>query len=90
MSTRMQVVIDAAELMEIKQIANAQHLSLSEWVRQTLRAAMRNAPRKRIQDKLNALNKAVENSRKESGQEVDIDQMLDEIHSSRSQDNLEQ
>ena len=39
MSKRLQVILDDAELREIKKIARARHLSVAAWVREVLRSA---------------------------------------------------
>lgn len=39
MSTRLQIVIQEDELEELKAAARAERMTLSEWVRQALRAA---------------------------------------------------
>ncbi len=44
MSKRLQVLLDDAELREIRRIARAQRVSVAEWVRQALRAASRREP----------------------------------------------
>lgn len=44
MSTRLQVVLDDEELAEIRRMAEAQQQSVSDWVRQVLRAARREYP----------------------------------------------
>lgn len=43
MSTRLQVVLSGDELEEIREAATAQGMTVSEWVRQTLRRARRQA-----------------------------------------------
>jgi hypothetical protein len=39
MSKRLQVILDDAELREIRKIARARHLSVAAWVREVLRSA---------------------------------------------------
>ena len=39
MSKRLRVLIDEAELREIQRVARAKRMTVSEWVRQALRAA---------------------------------------------------
>lgn len=39
MSKRLQVILDDAELREIKKIARSRHLSVAAWVREVLRSA---------------------------------------------------
>jgi hypothetical protein len=45
MSKRLQVILDDAELREIRQAARQHRLTVAEWVRQALRAARRQGPR---------------------------------------------
>ena len=58
MSTRLQVVMDPAELREISKIARRHKLTVSEWARQALRAARRAAPTKDAATKLAAIREA--------------------------------
>lgn len=51
MSTRLQVVVTEEELRAMKSTAQAAHLTLSEWVRQSLRHA-RNAAQQRLDDEM--------------------------------------
>jgi hypothetical protein len=44
MSTRLQVVLNDSEMREIQSVAQAQHLTVAEWVRQALRSARRAQP----------------------------------------------
>lgn len=44
MSKRLQVLLEEPEIREIEQTARAHHMSVAEWVRQTLRAARRREP----------------------------------------------
>jgi len=44
MSTRLQVILDDAEMADIRQSAKAQRLTVAEWVRQNLRAARQRLP----------------------------------------------
>lgn len=39
MTKRLQVLFDDAELREIQRLARRRHMTVAEWVRQTLRAA---------------------------------------------------
>ncbi|HXH59055.1 plasmid mobilization protein [Iamia sp.] len=75
MSKRLQVVLDEQELDDIRKMADRHGLTVSEWVRQTLRAARRqrasgDAPRKL------ATVRAAARHHFPTG---DIDQMLEEI-----------
>jgi len=75
MSKRLQVLLDDKELREIQRIARRSHMSVSEWVRQALRAARSEAPGSDARKKLQVVRAAV----KHSFPTADIDQMLAEI-----------
>ena len=75
MSKRLQVVLDEAELAEIRRAAGADGVTVSEWVRQVLRRARRDAPREDAQRRL----AAVEAAMKHDFPSGDIEQMLREI-----------
>lgn len=86
MSTRLQIILDEQELEEIKVVAGRYNMTVSEWVRQTLREARRDEPTKSVEFKLAALEKAYRCT--SGGPEVDIEQMLDEIAQGYRQDCL--
>jgi len=44
MSKRLQVLLEEREFREIRRIAQGQHMTVAEWVRQALRTASRRAP----------------------------------------------
>ncbi len=75
MSKRLQVLLDEAEYREIQKIARRQRMSVSEWVRQTLRRGRRSEPVQDAERKLSAVRAA---SRHEFPT-ADIDAMLAEI-----------
>jgi hypothetical protein len=75
MSKRLQVVLDDAELAEIRRSADAEGVTVSEWVRQVLRRARRDTPRQDAQRRL----AAVESAMSHSFPTGDVDQMLREI-----------
>jgi len=75
MSKRLQVLLDEQEWREVKRIARVQRLTVAEWVRQTLRAARRQAPSRDVEHKLAAIRRAFQ----ESGPTADIETMLAEI-----------
>ena len=52
MSTRLQMLLEDAELREIQRVAQAQRMTVAEWVRQALRAARRREPLGDIQQVL--------------------------------------
>jgi hypothetical protein len=75
MSTRLQVVVDEAELTSFRRVARHHGMTLSEWVRQTLRRAERDLADGDVATKLAAVRTAAAH-RHPTG---DIDQMLAEI-----------
>ena len=75
MSTRLQVVLADEEMREIRRAARRRRMTLSEWVRQALRAARRQEPVRDREAKLAALRAAV----RHEFPTADIDQMLAEI-----------
>jgi hypothetical protein len=75
MSIRLQVVLSAAELREIQKAARRDRLTVSEWVRQTLREARRRQPGRDAGRKLQAIRAAASHA----FPTADIDQMLAEI-----------
>ena len=60
MSTRLQIVVSEEELVEIREIAERRRMTVSEWVRQTLREARQRVPRRTTEQKLEALRRAAE------------------------------
>jgi len=81
MSIRLQVLLEPAELREIRRAARRQRMTVSEWVRQTLRAARRAEPGSDPGRRLAAIAAA-------SGHALptaDIDQMLAEIERGRAE-----
>lgn len=62
MSKRLQVILDDGEWEEIRDVARNQRLSVSEWVRQTLREARRRLPEGERGRKLDALRAATRHS----------------------------
>ncbi|MGE0462022.1 MAG: antitoxin [Vicinamibacterales bacterium] len=75
MSIRLQVVMDEAELREIQRSARRQRMTVSEWVRNALRAARRAEPGPDRGRKLEAIRAAS----RHAFPTADIDQMLAEI-----------
>ena len=65
------------EMADIRILAQRQHVTVGEWVRQTLREARRHQSVGDPEAKLKAIRRAVEYS--SPVPEVDIDQMLREI-----------
>lgn len=74
-SKRLQVVLDEKEYREIKKVARRRGLSLSEWVRRSLREARRDEPAADASRKLEAVRAAAEHD----FPTADIQQMLREI-----------
>lgn len=77
MSIRLQVVLDEAELGEIRRAARRDRLTVSEWVRRCLREARRRQPGRDSGRKLQAIRAAA----RHAFPTADIDQMLAEIES---------
>ena len=77
MSTRLQVVMDEAEVGAYRRLAERDGLTLSEWVRQKLRRAERNETSGSVDRKLAAIRAAA----RHGFPTADIDQMLREIES---------
>jgi hypothetical protein len=75
MSKRLQVLLDDAELAEIRKTARRQRMTTAEWVRQALRAARRAVPTADSGRKLAAVRAASRNA----FPTADIDRMLGEI-----------
>jgi hypothetical protein len=74
-SKRLQIVVDEAELAEIRRSARRQRMTVSEWVRQVLWTARREEPRGNAARKLEVIRAAARNE----FPTADIDQMLSEI-----------
>jgi hypothetical protein len=81
MSKRLQGVVGDDELDRFTRTAEAVGLTMSEWVRQSLRAAERDVSTGDVEAKLAAIRKAA--SYRFQGREVDIDTMLAETEASR-------
>ena len=75
MSSRLQVVLDKAELREIQEVARRHRMTTAEWVRQALRAARRSEPRGEVRKKLDVVRTAARHAFPVS----DIERMLGEI-----------
>lgn len=75
MSKRLQVLFDEAELAELRAVAKRHGMPVSEWVRQTLRAANRREPGVDVDAKVRALRAAA----RHEFPTADIDEMLAEI-----------
>ena len=75
MSKRLQVLVDEAELREIRRMARAQRMTVAEWVRQALRSARRRQPLGDAARKLAAVQDAIRHDFPTG----EIGQILDEI-----------
>jgi len=75
MSTRLQVILDDEEMATIRRIARARHQTVSDWVRQALRAARREYPAADAKRKVEVVREAARHEYPTS----DIDGMLREI-----------
>jgi hypothetical protein len=75
MSKRLQVILEDAELDEIRKAARRQKMTTAEWVREALRAARRAAPTGDVKKKLEVVRAAA----RHSYPTADIEQMLSEI-----------
>jgi len=75
MSKRMQVLFEEDELEEMRRCATQSRLTLSEWVRQILRDAVRRTPSADRENKLVAVRAAAEHE----FPTADIERMLKEI-----------
>jgi hypothetical protein len=78
MSTRLQVLLAEEELQRMRDHAQRQGMSLSAWVRQALRGAMRQQPAADIDRKLQCVRAAM----RHEFPTADIGQMLSEIEES--------
>ena len=77
MSKRLQIVIDDKEMREIERAARRREMTLSQWVRQSLRSARLAEPTVDAAKKLQVVRAAVRHVFPTG----DIDQMLSEIAS---------
>ncbi len=75
MSKRLQVLLEEAEMADVRRAARQQRLTTAEWVRQALRAARRAAPEGDPKKKLAAVRAAA----RHEFPTADIGQMLVEI-----------
>lgn len=75
MSKRLQVLLQEAEMREIRRIAKSQRMTVAEWVRQILRIARREHPAEDPAKKLSAVRSAV----RQNFPTGEIDQILAEI-----------
>ena len=75
MSHRLQVLVDDEEMAELREVARSRHLTVAEWVRQTLRQAKQEQPTYDVGTKIQIVRDAA----KHTYPTGDIDTMLGEI-----------
>jgi hypothetical protein len=75
MSKRLQVLLDEAELAEVRRAARHQRMTTAEWVRQALRSARRAEPKGDPKRKLAVVRAAV----RHSFPTADIGEMLADV-----------
>ena len=75
MSARLQVVLDDEEMAEVRQVAQAHHLTVAEWVRQALRQAKQEQPLYAAGTKIQVVREAARHKYPTG----DIDDMLGDI-----------
>lgn len=75
MSKRLQVLLEEAEMAEIRRAARLSRMTVAEWVRQALKRARKEEPVTDTKRKLAVVREAVRGSYPTA----DIDQMLAEI-----------
>lgn len=75
MSKRLQVLLDEAEMADVRRAARRHRMTTAEWVRQALRAARRATPEGDPQKKLAVVRVAA----RHSFPSADIDEMLAQI-----------
>lgn len=74
MSKRLQVLLDPDEWEQLQEIARRHRMTVSEWVRRTLRAAREREPRGDLDTKL----RAIRNAARHQFPTADIEQLLEE------------
>ncbi len=75
MSKRLQVVLADEEFEEIRRVARRHRMTISAWVRQSLRESRREEPRYDVDRKLAAVREAVEHAYPTA----DVEEMLGDI-----------
>ncbi len=75
MSKRLQVLFEEEELTELQEIARQNHMTLAEWVRQTLREARSQQPARTAALKRQAVRRAIEHA----FPVADIEEMITQI-----------
>jgi hypothetical protein len=77
MSKRLQVALDEGEYRDLQRAARKRGLTVSQWVREALRAMRRQEPVGESGKKLSAVREAA----RHAYETADIDQMLEQIES---------
>jgi hypothetical protein len=80
MSKRLKVVVEDSEMQEIRRVAQAQHVTVAEWVRQALRKERREQPATDAERKLQCVREAATHAYPTA----EIDEMLRDIERGRS------
>jgi hypothetical protein len=75
MAKRLQVILQDPEYREIQRVARSRHMTIAEWVRQTLSQARRNEPLAEVEEKLASVRASVRHEFPAG----DVEVMLDEI-----------
>jgi len=83
MSQRLQVVVEDDELERYRRAAQARRQTVSEWVRQALRAAERETSSGDVEAKLAVIRRAVSHGERDRFPAPDIDTMLAETEAGR-------
>ncbi len=81
MSKRLQVILEDEEMHQIKTLAMQQHMTVSEWVRNTLREARHHRQIEKAEKKISVVHSAS----KHAFPTGEIEQMLAEIESGYKQ-----
>lgn len=84
MAKRLQVILQDPEYREVQRAARSRHMSIAEWVRQALVFARRQEPSGTVAQKLEAIRAAT----RYSFPTADIDNMLGQIESGYTGNNL--
>lgn len=75
MSKRLQVILDEEEYEEIRRVARRRRMTVSEWVRRSLRESRREEPRYDAERKLSVIREAAAHAYPTG----DMEEMLREI-----------
>jgi len=81
-ASRLQVLLDEAELKAIRKVARENRMTVAEWVRQALRVARKNSPASDPGRKLDVIRAAA----RHAYPTADVETMLAEISSGYGRD----